>query len=184
VLDLFAVGCRCLVAVVFFLSVSGKVRSRTGFAEFVGSVGTLAPRWRSHRRSIAAGVVAVEAVIVVLLTVPATARVGAAVAAVAVLGFTVVIVAALRRGAMAPCRCFGASTVPLGRRHVARNGLLLAAVAVAAAADQVPSDPAWMVLAVTAGVLCGVLVAMFDELVDLFVGSSRLSGVHPTRTQS
>ena len=37
------------------------------------------------RRSIAAGVVAVE-VIVVLLAVPATARVGAALAAVALLG--------------------------------------------------------------------------------------------------
>ncbi len=178
-LDVFAVGCRCLVAMVFVLSVSGKVRSRTGFAEFIGSVGTLVPRWRSRRRSIAAGVVAVEAVIVVLLAVPATARVGAALAAAAVLGFTAVILAALRRGSMAPCRCFGVSTVPLGRRHVVRNGFLLAAVAVAAAADQVPSDPVWVALAVTAGVIGAVFVALFDELVDLFAATYRLSGDHP-----
>jgi uncharacterized membrane protein YphA (DoxX/SURF4 family) len=171
VLDLFAVGCRCLVAVVFVLSVSGKVCSRTAFAGFVGSVGTLVPRWRGRRRSIAAGVVAVETVIVVLLAVPATARVAAALAAVVLLGFTTAIVAALRRGSTASCRCFGASTVQLGRRHVVRNGLLLAAVAVATAIDQVPSDPAWVVLAVIAGVIGGVLVALFDELVDLFAAT-------------
>jgi hypothetical protein len=172
VLDLFAVGCRFLVAVVFVLSVSGKVRSRAGFAGFAGSVGTLVPWWRSRRRSIAIGVVAVEVVIVVLLAVPATVRVGAALAAVAVFGFTAVIVAGLRRGVAAPCRCFGASTVSLGRRHVVRNGLLMAAVAVAAASDQMPSDPVWLVLAVTAGVIGGVFVALFDELVDLFAATS------------
>lgn len=68
--------------------------------------------------------VTVEVAIVVLLAVPVTARVGAALAALALLGFTAVIVAALRRGSLAACRCFGASTVPLGRRHVLRNGLL------------------------------------------------------------
>lgn len=174
---LLATGCRCLLAVVFVLSVSGKVRSRTGFEGFVGSVGTLVPRWRSRRRSIAACVVAVETVIVVLLAVPATARVGAALAAVVLLGFTTAILAALRRGSMASCRCFGVSTVPLGWRHVVRNGLLLAAVAVAGAADRVPSDPAWVVLAVISGVIGGVFVALFDELVDLFASTSRRSVV-------
>ena len=74
-----------------------------------------------------------------------------------------------------PCRCFGSSTTPLGRRHVVRNTLLTTAAAaglvgvLAGAPDGLTSGGA--VLAVVAG-LRGCLVVMFDDVVDLVAASS------------
>jgi uncharacterized membrane protein YphA (DoxX/SURF4 family) len=56
-----------------------------------------------------------------------------AVAVVVLVVFTVVIVRRLLDGSRPPCACFGSrSKRPLGRRHVARNLVLLAVAVVAA----------------------------------------------------
>ncbi|MEU0403445.1 MauE/DoxX family redox-associated membrane protein [Streptomyces sp. NPDC006197] len=60
-----------------------------------------------------------------VLVVPATARTGASVAGLLVAVFTAGIVLARRRGTAARCACFGRTPMPLGRRHVVRNVLLL-----------------------------------------------------------
>lgn len=53
-------------------------------------------------------------------------------AALTLLAFTIVIVQRLLDGSRPPCACFGSrSNRPLGRRHLARNVVLLAVAAVA-----------------------------------------------------
>ena len=55
-------------------------------------------------------------------------------ATVTLLAFTVVIVHRLLDGSRPPCACFGSrSNRPLGRRHVARNVVLLAVALIAVA---------------------------------------------------
>ncbi|MCN9244381.1 hypothetical protein NGF19_26955 [Streptomyces sp. RY43-2] len=88
------------------------------------------------------------------------------------LGDTVGIVRTLRSGTKASCACFGASTAPIGRRHVVRNSVLLAlaafGLAAAASGTVTPSEAAG--IAVTAfGALTGALLVIFtDELGTLF----------------
>jgi ABC-type microcin C transport system permease subunit YejB len=161
------VACRCAVGLVFLVAVAGKVRGRSTFDAFAGSVRALLPMARYHRQ-LASAVVAAEAAVPVLLALPTTARAGAAWAAVVLLAFTAAVVAALRRGPGVPCRCFGASTVPLGRRHVVRNALLLAAVAGAAFPVPTAGHPAGTALALFAGGCAALVITRFDEITDLF----------------
>ena len=92
--------------------------------------------------------------------------------------FTAAIVAALRRGDHAPCRCFGPKIAPLGRRHVVRNGLLFVVVAGAAltllwrpAEAWRDGHPAGLLLALVAGLVGGMVVVLYDVLVELFAGA-------------
>jgi hypothetical protein len=159
------VACRCAVGLVFVVAVAGKVRG--GVDAFAGSVRALLPGVRHHRR-LGYTVVAAEAAVPVLLAMPGTARAGAGWAAAVLLAFTAAIVAALRRGPGVPCRCFGDATVPLGRRHVLRNALLLAAAAGAAFPVPVAGHPAGIALAVFAGGCAALAITRFDEISDLF----------------
>ena len=83
--------------------------------------------------------------------------------------FTAAIAIAVRRGRTAPCWCFGVSSTPLGRSHVARN-LFLIAVAVlglAAAAAGGSAVTAAAALAAGCGVVAGLLVTRLDDLMSL-----------------
>ncbi|WP_163509045.1 MauE/DoxX family redox-associated membrane protein [Fodinicola acaciae] len=95
---------------------------------------------------------------------------GFVVAAVLLAAFAAGIAAALRRGVAVPCRCFGASSRPVGRHHVVRN-VILAGLSVAGAVGSpaAPPSPTAVLIAVAAGLLAGVLVAMLDELIGLFL---------------
>jgi uncharacterized membrane protein YphA (DoxX/SURF4 family) len=162
---------RLLLALVFVVAVIGKLRSRTVFAEFVGSVRQFGvpARWAPPTARLA---VTVEAAVVVLLAVPRTVPAGLLLAAGLLGVLTAAIVGALRRGARPACRCFGAGDAPIGGRHVARN-LALATVALlgllgwATSTGPPPSAPT-VLLAVGVAVLLAAVVIRLDDLVALF----------------
>ncbi|MCX4385339.1 hypothetical protein OG777_00155 [Micromonospora peucetia] len=161
---------RILLGLVFLAAVLGKLRTRAGFAGFVGSVGQFGvpARWTAPVARIA---VATEAAVVVLLAVPSTVPVGLLIAAGLLGVLTAAIVGALRRGARPACRCFGAADAPIGPRHVVRN-LALAVVALlgllAGATAGASPSPATTLLAAGLAVPLAAVVVRLDDLVALF----------------
>ena len=82
------------------------------------------------------------------------------------------IAAALQLGRRTPCRCFGASSTPLGAGHLIRNAIL-AITAVAgglAPGGHVPS--AGVAVAMGAGLFAAVLIVAYEDLVYLLARSS------------
>ncbi|GAA1556420.1 methylamine utilization protein MauE [Actinomadura kijaniata] len=159
----------CLIGLVFAVSAFTKLRDRAGFTR---SVPDLVPALPARLLGpLAHTVIALEAAVPVLLAVPATRILGFGVALVLLAAFTVAIAGALRRGRRAPCRCFGASAAPLGPRHLVRNGVLLAAASAGALAPGGAAPAAGLAVAAAAGLVAGLLIVSFDDLVDLFAGS-------------
>lgn len=175
------VSCRVLVGLVFVVSAVTKWSAPGEFTTSLVQMRVLPDRLN---RPAAALVIAGETMVPVLLAVPTltTGRLGWLLAAALLIGFTVAIVVSLRRGAAAPCRCFGRSTIPLGARHVVRNLLLLGVVGTGLVAGAVGGtmDIGGMVIAGIAGAIVAGFVVMFDDLVALFVpelgGVNRLTG--------
>jgi hypothetical protein len=183
VTEYVVVAARGLVAVVFAVSALSKLRSRQAFEELVGSLRQFGVpvAWR---RPVGGAVAILESAVVVLLcgavvfgsdsgtAARSVVGMGFALATVLLIAFTAGIARALRRGAEAPCRCFGASSTPLGRRHLVRNGLLLVSTVTGLLGALVgpvdPPDLGGAAVALLAGLVCGALVTAFDDLVDLF----------------
>ena len=164
---------RCLVGVVFAVAAAGKLRGRRAFGEFLESLQPLAVVPARWRRAAAIATVGAEVVVVALLALPgAGAAGGFALAAVLLAAFAVAIRAAVRRGVRAPCRCFGASSTPLDRPHVARNACLGVAAAAGAvlahATAPAAPHPGGVVLALASGGVLALLVTRLDDLVELF----------------
>ncbi|MGV9212717.1 MauE/DoxX family redox-associated membrane protein [Micromonospora sp. RB23] len=165
---------RLLLALVFLAAVVGKLRTRAGFAEFVGSVGQFGvpTRWTGPVARLA---VAVEAAVVLLVAVARTAPLGLLLAAGLLGVLTAAIVSALRRDARPACRCFGAADTPIGARHVTRNVLLFAVALLgllgwATATGPPPSAPT-VLLAVGVAVPLAAVVVRLDDLVALFAST-------------
>jgi hypothetical protein len=166
-----ALGCRAMLAVVMFAAVAGKLRRRD-FALFVDALrgfGVPAALARVPPRARAGAVVALEAAAAVLLVVAPAAGLVLSLGLIAM--FTVVLRSAVRNGREVACRCFGASTAPVGVAHLVRNGLLLAvigagvaATALAAGAEVAPPE---RLAAIALGVLAGAAVTRWDDLVYL-----------------
>lgn len=183
-MDHLTIGCACILALVFAVSAASKLRGRAAFDEFAYATRTLltasaqALRGAERRRPgervvrfVALGVAMAEAVAVPLVAVPATARVGFGLAAVLLTCFSVAIALTLRRGVSTACRCFGAASAPLSRRHLVRNALLLAvAVAGLVTADGSLDGvhPAGAAVAAVTGAVAAVLLIRIDDLADLF----------------
>lgn len=161
------IGCRLIVGLVFLVAVVGKI---TSHVEFTTSVRRLVPWFPT--RPTAWAVFTAEVATVVLLGVPATATAGFVVALTIVLGFTLAIAAALRRGEATACRCFGASNTPIGPSHVVRNCLLLAATAVGMLASLLAPTGEVRVtdalLALVPATLLATGFVAFEELAALF----------------
>lgn len=161
-----------LLAAVFAVAVGSKL-SRSAFGEFVISTGRLLPlslsRWR---RVVAVGVVTAEAATVVLVLLPATAMVGFVLAAGLSVTFAARVVATMRRGDRLPCRCFGASAMPISRIHLVRNAFLATFSAIGLVASRLPSPPSihstGVAIAAIAGVVVAVLLVRLDDLALLF----------------
>jgi hypothetical protein len=180
---------RCLLGAVFVMSAASKLRSRAAFDEFAASVRRVGVADRLVR-PVAVIVAAVEVLIPVLLAVPVTAPAptggvsrlatgaGLALAAGLLSAFAVAILAALRRGVRAPCRCFGTSSTPLGFRHVARNSALVVAAAIGLAALTSVADgavqPGNAAIAAATGLVGAVLVTALDDLVELLSPSKQI----------
>jgi hypothetical protein len=168
-------GVRCLIGTVFAVAAVSKVAGRSAFDQFAGSVRGWPLPAAVPVRLVAALVVAAEFAVCVLLGSGATAA-GYALALVLLAGFSTAVAWALIRGVRAPCRCFGASAAPLGARHLVRNAVLAAVAAaglvtsVTGVAGTAPTgrQPGGVAVAIAAGLLLGGLVAVLDDIVELF----------------
>ncbi|WP_248965285.1 MauE/DoxX family redox-associated membrane protein [Sphaerisporangium perillae] len=162
-------ACATLIVLVFAASAVSKLRDFDGFAR---SLPALAPVGAGLVRPLALVIVAAETATPILLAVPPATSYGFALACALLAAFTAAIAVALRRGRRAPCRCFGASSVPVGHRHLVRNGALLIVTVLGGLAPQGLPAPAGLAVAATAGVVGAVLIISFDDVVDLFARSS------------
>lgn len=166
------IGMRCLIGTVFLAAAVSKLAGRRSFAAFAGSITELNVLPPALTRWAAIAVVCGECLVCLLLLVPTApaAVLGFTGAGVLLVLFAVVIGRVVAAGGRTACRCFGASTVPLGVRHIVRNAVLagLAAAGAAAARHTGPVHPAGLVLAALSGVLAGGLVIALDTVVDLF----------------
>ncbi|GAA0369601.1 hypothetical protein NE235_20065 [Actinoallomurus spadix] len=158
-------GCACLVGLVFVVSAVAKLRDFDGFAR---SVPDLVPARPDRARLLAIAVTVLEASVPPLLITPATAPYGFGIAAVLLAAFTVAIAAAIRRGRRATCRCFGPSRVPLGPRHLVRNGALLGCAMLGAVSPGGLPPAGGIAVAAAAGLVGAVLIVSFEDIVDLF----------------
>lgn len=170
-------GCVVTLWVVFLVSAAGKLRGRSAHSRFVRATGQLLPPGTPGAPVIAAVVVAAEAAELILL--PVLPVVGLLLAAALLLTFGAAVLAAVARGATAPCRCFGASVRPLGRAHAGRNGALgLSALVAAVGAATAPVaggtglvadlHPGGVGVAVFGALVLAVLTIAFDDVADLF----------------
>ncbi|MEW2512832.1 MauE/DoxX family redox-associated membrane protein [Streptomyces sp. NPDC046870] len=178
-------GIRCLIGTVLLAAAVGKAASGRSFAAFTSSLddlGLVPPR---AVRPVAVAVVAGEALVCLLLAAPwaGLPALGLTGAAVLLLAFATAIACAVARGTRAVCRCFGgASTGPLGVRHIVRN-VLLAGLALAAAGTMPRPDigsaqPAGLLVAALGGLLVGGCVVALDTIAGLFrpLGPVRTTG--------
>ncbi|MEV4166997.1 MauE/DoxX family redox-associated membrane protein [Nonomuraea dietziae] len=163
------IGCACLVALVFAVTAVSKVRD---FDAFRRSLPALVPVPHRAVRPLAVAVVLLEALVPVLVLVPATTSYGLGLAGLMLVAFTVAIAVALARGQHAPCRCFGASATPLGARHLVRNSLLVIAAALGVLLPDGLPALGGMALAGVAGAIGAILIVTFDDVVDLFARNS------------
>jgi uncharacterized membrane protein YphA (DoxX/SURF4 family) len=130
-----------VVAAVYLVAGVAKLSDRATTASTFAALGVPAPR--SMATVVPLAEIGLGAGLVV------APRPAAAAALVVVAAFTVVLVAALRRGVRVGCGCFGtARREPISFVEVVRNGLLAAATAVALLAP----GPRWPGLAATVAV--------------------------------
>ena len=167
--------CRCLMALMFAVSVVSKVRSRKALKEFATWLTSLpVAAVRRHRSAGTAAFVAGETLAVACLLVPAAVRTGLVLAGLMLAIFAVGIYLAMRQGVRAPCKCFATSSASLGWPHFYRN-VALSVVAFAGAligADQDPR-PAGVAISLAAAVLLLIPVIFLDDLQSLFAHESR-----------
>ncbi|TWD82829.1 methylamine utilization protein MauE [Kribbella amoyensis] len=172
-------GCQVLVGGVFAVSAGSKVYSRAAFADFAAATTRLTGAGTGRARQLAAGTVAAEIAVVVALIVPVLVPWGFAGGIGLLAVFSAAIVRSLRRGQRAPCRCFGASSSPLGTQHVARNAVLAAigALGIAASLSEVTSslDIGLACVVAFAALLGVVLTARLDDLIGLFRATTATS---------
>lgn len=165
---------RLLLVLVFAVAVVGKVRGRHAFEAFVASVGQFGIVPRRWTNTVAASTVVAEAAAVLALAVPVTVPVGYLVAGALATTLTVAVALALRGGRHPTCRCFGATGVSVGRRHVVRNVALALVAALGLAGHLAGAAPVKLAGAAVAGVSATVLAALvvrLDDLVALFSSS-------------
>jgi hypothetical protein len=171
------VGCLSALVGVFAASAAGKLRGGAPWSGFVESIRDLRLVRERAVLSVAVGAVAAETCVVVLLLVPFLRPAGLVLAGGLLASFTVAIVATLRRRIAVVCRCFGlTSALPLGWRHVVRNGLLLVLVALGGVSRLRASgapEAAGLAVAAAAGVVAAVVLVFFDEFVELFTSPSQ-----------
>jgi uncharacterized membrane protein YphA (DoxX/SURF4 family) len=161
----FELGCRALLAVVLAAAATGKLRRRDFEAFTVALRGFGVPA-RLARAPLAALVVVLEVTAAVLLVAAPSA--GYALALGLIAAFTVALRRVVRSGQQVACRCFGASTAPVGVAHLVRNGALLAVIGLGivaeALADGEPSALAVRLVAIACGALAGAGITRWDDL--------------------
>ena len=166
------IASRCALALLFLYSAITKLRGPGGFRAFRLSVQQMRLLPPGLVGPVAVTVVAAELLIPALLVSRFTVIAGLSGALALLIALTVAVILVVRRGSAAPCRCFGASNVPLGRSHVARNiGLIIVAalglVAWASGTDQA-TRPAGVIVSLGVALILVFIAATLDDLVALF----------------
>jgi|SRR5690606_11969094 len=163
-----ALTCQSLIAAVYGFAALSKL-SPARFADFIRSTGALLPaRWSRRRTQVGVLVLTCE-LAVVALSVALTAAgliLGLALSA----AFAVALTRAVIRGERTTCRCFGASSTPIGPAHIVRN-VLLAGVSVTgliALQWSTSVNVAGAAVSIAAGIIFAFIIAMLDELLALF----------------
>jgi hypothetical protein len=161
-----------MVGVVFLVSSMSKLAGRHSFRSFVAALAEMRVLPAGLVLPVAVLVVAGELSVWLLLAVPvaAVSVAGLAAAIGLLVAFTVGIGSVLKRGLPAACRCFGPTAAPFGSRHIVRNAVLICVAAIGTV-TWIRSGPApigGLLVALAAGLLIGGLVAVLDDLIDLF----------------
>jgi hypothetical protein len=119
-------------------------------------------------RNGAPAALAVAELAVVVLVVSPFAAAGLAAGSALCLALTFGLSVAVRRGSWQPCHCFGSSSEPLGRQHVARNALLLLSALTgllgAIAAGGRSPGAAEAGLAAIGGLAAAILIIFFGDI--------------------
>lgn len=149
---------------VFLVSATAKLGSFGGFVAAIRQVRLVPGRWP---RPIARTVVAAEGAVAGLLLLPAGFAVAGFVLAILLcVVFGLMIELSVRRGIRVPCPCFGASADFLNRRHLVRNGILVAVAATGLAGfDLGRLAVAEIALGVVVAVFVAAVVIRFDDVV-------------------
>lgn len=159
-----ALAARAALLLVFLVSAVSKLRGRRYFRGFADSLRPIAPPRLT--KVTAAAVAAAEAVCVLLLALPATARYGSLLAVALLAAFTLAAGWAVGTGRQLSCRCFGSQARPLSPRHVLRNVLLLALAGCGLGAGPVPV--AGGLIAVAAGGTAALILISLDDVIELW----------------
>jgi predicted MFS family arabinose efflux permease len=165
---------RLFLGLVFAVASFSKVRSRSDFDLFSGSLRELSvlPRWTD--RVIAPAIPAAEALIALLLMFTVTAEAGFVAATGLSAMFTAVTARVVRGQVRVACRCFGASKAPLGWVHVARNAALAVGACLGAAGEPAAPryEPAAVAFALVIGGTAALVVTRLDDIASLFSARS------------
>ena len=130
---------RVLLAIVFAVAGTAKLRDHAGTAQMLSDFGLP----RGSAGAIARVLPLAELVIAVALIPTVSARWGGAAAFVLLAAFTAAIVVNLALGRKPSCRCFGqVASAPIGPATVARNVALLAVAALVGLVPSTQFDPA------------------------------------------
>jgi hypothetical protein len=151
---------RVVIGGMFLVALAGKLRDPAAFRLALRGFRVVP---RHLERPAASAVLAAEAAVVLLLTARASAPIGLALAVLLLAAFTAGTARVVARGDRVPCGCFGRSSAPIGRAHVARNALLAVAGAAGAVAGLAPGageldGPALLVLSLFALAVVAVLL--------------------------
>ena len=160
---------RVLLLLTFAISAVAKVRSPAAFRAAVEDF-EVVPRGRAG--AVAVAVIAAEFAVAAGLAVGGPLLpVAFALAAAALLAFSAVLVRALLRHRRVRCHSFGSAAAEVSWFDVVRNGLLVAAAAVGAAAVVAGVRPAagadLALLVPMAGVLLALLLSLSDVVTTL-----------------
>jgi hypothetical protein len=169
------------VAMVFVAAAVGKLRDRSSLTEVTAlAKGAGVPARLT--RGAGTALVAAELGVATLLVLPPTADRGATAAALLMAVLTYGAWRAARQPDPPACRCFGATAVTIGRRHVVRNAALTVAAAtsglIGATLGATVTAPQ-RAGAVVAALLLATTVVNLDTF--LFLGGLDPTAAHPDK---
>jgi hypothetical protein len=174
------IACRWLLVLVFAYSAVSKLHSGAAFRRFRTWLAGLPLPVARRPGAAAVTVAAAEVCVVVLAALPWTRVAGLALAAAIMAVFITGTALAIARGTTATCECFGTSGTRLGRQHLARDGGLLAAAVLGAAAPGAHGAAAGAAVSVAAAVVIAILVVFLDDWLALFAaGPGPAAGARP-----
>ncbi|HEY6174542.1 MAG TPA: MauE/DoxX family redox-associated membrane protein [Kofleriaceae bacterium] len=160
-------ACRAMLVVVLGAAAAGKLRRRD-FEGFLVALRAFGLPAGLAGRPAASLIVALEVTAAVLLVAAPLA--GYALAFALIAAFTAALRRVVHSGQRVVCRCFGASTTPVGVSHLVRNAMFLVVIGLgiaAALASGASIAPSTRLVVIACGALAGAGAARWDDLAYL-----------------